>query len=80
MPDDANPPLPPGIAPPIDPTYDIMVKADWFFVAGLALTFALGLACMIMNFVKPGSTPAEPIWALAGVVIGHKVSSDKFGT
>lgn len=57
-----------------------MAKADWFFVVGLALTFVMGVGCMIMNFIKPGSTPAEPIWALAGVVIGHKVSSDKFGT
>jgi hypothetical protein len=64
----------------VDDTYDVMVKADWFFVAGLVLTFVLGAACMVMNFVKPGSTPAEPIWGLACVVLGHKVSSDKFGT
>lgn len=57
-----------------------MYKADWFFVVGLALTFVMGITCMVMNFVKPGSTPAEPIWGLAGVVLGHKVSSDKFGT
>ncbi len=57
-----------------------MGKADWFFVVGLALTFCMGIACMAMNFIKPGSTPAEPIWALGGIVLGHKYSSDKFGT
>lgn len=66
--------------PTIPTDDDKMFKADWFFVVGLAATFVMGLACMIMNFIKPGSTPAEPIWGLAGVVLGHKVSSDKFGT
>ena len=64
--------------PPPDVSSNKLQKSDWFFIWGMAAVNVLSILCMVGNFIKPGSIPAEPIWAVGAVVGVHKVSSDKF--
>lgn len=70
----------PPVIPPAEESESSpqLVKADWFFIWGLALTFILAVGCGLANFIKPGSVPCEIVWAFGAVVLGHKISADKF--
>ena len=57
-----------------------LAQADKVFFLGLGMTFLLSVGCMIANYAKPNSVPSEPIWAFAAVVLGHKISADKYNS